>query len=531
MSVVPKRGKVAVIGAGISGLCYSYFLLKLRPDIHISIFDAGPQPGGWIKTEVLQDNSSKLQLEKGPRTLRGVSDGTLLIVDILKQLKLENEVEVMSSKSLANRKWLLDPNNKLVQVPNSLLLTAKFLFSDITLGVLTSILREPFYKKKSSTEDESIKSFVERRFGSPALAENVMSAIMHGIYSGDVAKLSVNATLPSLVKLEHEHGSVIRAMLLKMTEKKTETGLNPDLVAYEKHISPEANLLNVSQSLRKYPIMRLHSGLQIFPKALAEYLKKQNNVEIAFNTPVECVDLHLATIKINGKSSTFDHIRYTGDAKSLAQIANINGAVREMMDSFEYTTIFLANVYSKNGGLIPPNHEGFGFLVPLRNPNPQSLLGVIYDSDTELDAEKFFDKSDKVATTRVPYDKITLMMGGHFYNSRGVPSDAVNVKITKEVLTSILDVDLNKYNIIVRNEAELDSKDISLANNDLLISYNLHRDCIPQYNVGFLDKVHEMLQYVDKESNGKFTIGGTSRGKLGVPDCVMNSLEGAMDLK
>lgn len=531
MSVVPKQGKVAVVGAGVSGLCFSFFLLKLRPDIHISIFDAGKQPGGWIKTEVLQDNSTRLQLEKGPRTLRGVSDGTLLIVDILRQLKLENEVEVMNSGSLANRKWLLDPSNKLVQVPNSFALMVKFFFSDVTLGVPTSILREPFGKTKNSTEDESIRSFIKRRFGSPALADNIISAVMHGIYSGDVSKLSVKATMPSLAKLEQEHGSIFKAMWLKMRAKKAETTLNPVLVEYEKLISPQANLPEVSQSLKKYPIMRLASGLQIFPTALAAYLQKQPNVQIFYNTPIKSFNLSLATVDVNGSSSLFDHIRYTGDARSFSKIAKVSGSAKKAIESFEYTTIFLANVYSKRGGLIPANKEGFGFLVPMRNPNPQSLLGVIYDSDTELDAEKFFSKGNGTATTRVPYDKITLMMGGHFYNSRGVPSDSVNVKITKEVLSEILEVDLSKYNIIIRDEAALASKDVSLADNDLLISYNLHKDCIPQYNVGFLEKVDEMVQYAESESRGKLSIGGTSLGKLGVPDCVMNSLEGAMGLK
>lgn len=531
MSVVPKQGKVAVIGAGISGLCFSYFLLKLRPDIQISIFDTKPQPGGWIKTEILQDDSNPLFLEKGPRTLRGVSDGTLLIVDILRQLKLQDEVEVMKSTSLANRKWLLDPTNKLVQVPNSFALMVKFLFSDISLGIPTSILREPFLKKGNSTEDESVKSFVQRRFGSTALADNVLSAVFHGIYSGDVAKLSAKATLPSLVQFEQEHGSIFRAMWQKFRAKKIDPPFNPSLVEYERLISPHANLPEVSRKLKKCPILRLHNGLQVFPNALADYLQKQKNVKIFYTTPIDSIDLALSIVNSNGLSTSFDHIRYTGDAKNLAKITNSTGPARTTMESFEYTTIFLANVYSKKGGLIPPSQEGFGFLVPMRNLNPQSLLGVIYDSDTELDAEKFFDQSHKSAVTKVPYDKITLMMGGHFYNTRGVPSDTVNVKITKEVLSTILEVDLSKFNVIVRDEAALTSKNVSLGDNDLLISYNLHKDCIPQYNVGFLDKAKEMVRYVDTESKGTFSIGGTSLGKLGVPDCVMNSLEGAMNLK
>ena len=220
MPIVPRNGKVAVVGAGISGLCYSYFLRKLRPDVHISIFERALEPGGWIKTLQMNDNGDVIRLELGPRTLRGVSDGALLIVDIMRQLKLEHEVEVMKSTSIANRKWLLDGSSKLVQVPNSIALLAKFITSDVTDGALLGAISEPFREPAKDSGDESIESFVLRRFGSPMLANNIISAIMHGIYSGDVAQLSVRSTLPSLVDFEQRHGSIIKAALFKMLSRK-----------------------------------------------------------------------------------------------------------------------------------------------------------------------------------------------------------------------------------------------------------------------------------------------------------------------
>ncbi|EEQ39725.1 protoporphyrinogen oxidase [Clavispora lusitaniae] len=531
MSLVPKNGKVAVIGAGISGLSYSYFLSKLRPDLHISIFESGAQPGGWIKTEALYDNGHKVLLEKGPRTLRGVSDGTLLIVDMMKQLGLQNEVEVMKSSSLANRKWLLDPTNKLVQVPNSFPSFVKFISSGIPSGLARGILGEPFRKKTTSDKDESVRSFIERRFGSPALADNVLSAIMHGIYSGDVSRLSAKATLPSLLEYEREYGSIIKAIWSKMTgkNKKEKEGINEALLEYERDISPGADLSNLSKSLKQYPILRLHSGLQVLPLALANYLIQQKNVDIFYNTQIDKLKIDSCEIDVQGSRTVFDYVRYTADAKGFGKITDVTDAdAKTAIESFEYTTIFLANVYSKTVRLVPPKHEGFGFLVPKRNTNHQALLGVIYDSDTERDAQKFFGGK---SIENLPYHKITLMMGGHYYNSGRIPSSGINVKIVKEILCDILEVDLEKHNVVVRNEADLHSKDIALGDNDILISYNLHENCIPQYNVGFLDSVNTMLKYVQRVSGGKVSIGGTSLGKLGVPDCVMNSLDDAMLLR
>lgn len=531
MSLVPKNGKVAVVGAGISGLCYSYFLRKLRPDVHVLIFESALEPGGWIKTLQLQDKQDVVRLEKGPRTLRGVSDGTLLIVDIMRQLQLENEVEVMKASSNANRKWLLDGSNKLVQVPNSIPLFLKFLASDVTDGAVTGTITEPFRKPSKEGGDESIESFILRRFGSPQMANNIISAIMHGIYSGDVAKLSVNTTLPALAELEKTHGLVVKAGLSKMFGKKVPKVLNPVLREYEEWVSPGANLEQMSADLKKFPILRLRSGLQTFPKALAEYLSHDTGVTLHFNTKVTAVDLKNCALDHTGDGSRaqFDHIRFNAGFKTLQSITNVadETAMKGFQD-VEYSTIFLANIYTKLKKLIPKELEGFGFLVPKKNKNPEGLLGVIYDSCTETDGQNFFDESSKPAES---YTKLTLMMGGHFYNERGIPSTSGSLRAAKSVLENILGFDTSKFNIILRDEANTEDKTISLNDDDLLISYNLHRDCIPLYNVGFSENVSSVVNWVGMESHGKVTLGGPNMGKLGIPDCVVNEFEAAFRAK
>ncbi|SGZ47807.1 CIC11C00000005326 [Sungouiella intermedia] len=527
MSLIPKNGKVAVVGAGISGLTYSYFLLKLRPDVSISILESLARPGGWISTEKLNDAGKEIILEKGPRTLRGVSDGTLLIVDILRHLQLENQVEVMKSTSIANRKWLLDLSNNLVQVPNSVSLLLKFLGSDVTDGLVRGVLREPFRSKLTDAQDESIQSFFQRRFGSPEIADNILSAVMHGIYSGNVAKLSVQTTLPSLVEMEKKDGSIVKSMLRRMRSQKNKVlpTINETLAQYELLISPDSNLGQLSQSLKKFPILRLQDGLQVLPNALAELLLRQNNITINYESEVDSLDLKSGALLVNGKKDNYDHVRFTLGAARLLEVVGRDPELQQVLNLFEYSSIFMANVYSKKGGLIPAKGNGFGFLVPSRNSNPESLLGVIFDSDTELDAEKFFGGSQ---VAKVSYDKVTLMMGGHYFNERGIPSTSINLRAARNVLSSILGVKLDNYNIILRDEATENSKEVKLEDNDLLISYNLHKNCIPQYNVGFLDKVKSMVRIVDEKSKRKVSIGGTSLGKLGVPDCVMNSLEDAL---
>lgn len=82
--------------------------------------------------------------------------------------------------------------------------------------VLPQLLLEPFRPRSklhtSGHGDESVDAFFARRFGRP-LAEEMISAMIHGIYAGDSRKLSVRAVFPQLWEAEREFGSVILAGL------------------------------------------------------------------------------------------------------------------------------------------------------------------------------------------------------------------------------------------------------------------------------------------------------------------------------
>lgn len=59
--------------------------------------------------------------------------------------------------------------------------------------------------------DESVADFVSRRLGPEAWA-NLVEPLVTGIYGGDGAQLSLQATFPQLRALELEHGSVLRGL-------------------------------------------------------------------------------------------------------------------------------------------------------------------------------------------------------------------------------------------------------------------------------------------------------------------------------
>ena len=120
----------------------------------------------------------------------------------------------MTSKNsvAAQNRYLYYPDH-LVRMPGpglSLLQQISMLFTEpVFKGLMPAVLGEPFRKSRSKDlSDESIGSFISRRFG-PGLADNIVSAVLHGIYAGDVYQLSARSLMPLLWRHETEVESVI----------------------------------------------------------------------------------------------------------------------------------------------------------------------------------------------------------------------------------------------------------------------------------------------------------------------------------
>lgn len=87
------------------------------------------------------------------------------------------------------------------------------LFSEpVFEGLISSFITDFFSPKRDIwLEDESIKSFFTRRL-SPKIADNLASAIIHGIYAGDIEQLSMRSIFPQLWDMEERYGSLNRAI-------------------------------------------------------------------------------------------------------------------------------------------------------------------------------------------------------------------------------------------------------------------------------------------------------------------------------
>jgi oxygen-dependent protoporphyrinogen oxidase len=75
------------------------------------------------------------------------------------------------------------------------------------------ILLEPFRSKRKGSDqgDESVDTFLKRRFGSEIA--KLATAGMHGIYAASTSDLSAQAILGSVWELERDHGSVLWGLI------------------------------------------------------------------------------------------------------------------------------------------------------------------------------------------------------------------------------------------------------------------------------------------------------------------------------
>ena len=100
-------------------------------------------------------------------------------------------------------------------------------------SMVWSLLTEPIYKslllgaafeysrpaRDPMLEDESVGSFLERRLGSADPGNNIVSAVLHGIYAGDIYQLSAKSLLQKMWYMEGVNGSISKSMYLSFKER------------------------------------------------------------------------------------------------------------------------------------------------------------------------------------------------------------------------------------------------------------------------------------------------------------------------
>ncbi|QLQ80504.1 hypothetical protein HG537_0D05040 [Torulaspora globosa] len=523
---LPRNAKIAVVGSGVSGLMFSYFLTKLRPDVQINLIESQDRTGGWIKSWNTNDSNKKpVMLEQGPRTLRGVSDGTVLIIDTLRDLNKQSVVQCVRRDSEANKKFLLGIDDKLVQVPESPASAFEFLLNPLSKGLITGLLGEPFRKAPDqSGQDETVSSFLRRRFGNDYIGKNILSAMFHGIYGDDINQMSAKRTMRKLWDLEQKYGSILKGFSQKKPGNDKSPSLSPLLSQYRQAFDKdEKSLLDLSTNLRKYPMLGLKGGLETFPNAVRQSLNNSPNVKILCGKQVSSVqrdtqDSFNIQLTCGETMTDLNHIRLTQlPARISTMFAADNQELAQNLARIKANDIILVNYYLPGQDVIAKKYRGFGYLCPQANHNPQNLLGVIFDSVIERSFKPVFHDTPITTNSQTskPYTKLTAMLGGHYLNQNGeksLPSKEVTIRSVKDALNTHLGI---PYDALDQG----------------LWAFTIAKNCLPHFSVGYDDWQSSIEQELTKSYAGLISVGGMSFAKgPGVPDVISDGLEDALKL-
>jgi len=349
--------KIAIIGAGISGLSSAYFLNKNNMN-NIKIFESSSRPGGVIQTFT----NDKYTYELGPNTL-SVSDSR--VVEMFSDLSLK-----MINPSTKSKNRYIFKNGLIQKLPNSF---CDFLFTKLFSNrTKIKILFEFFNNKKNNHLDESVHEFFKRRFNSE-FADYVINPFIAGTYSGNPKNISLKHAFPILYKLEKKFGSLTKGFIKK----------------------------NKSKYKIKRKIISFNGGLS----ELIETLSERFENEIQYKSKVNSISYEndKITLEYNFKGNIqkeqFDRVIITIPTYKLQSINFDKKSIKyaNMIKDIYYPPLTTITLSYKSKSF-KRKLNGFGLLVPKKEN--LNILGVLYLSS--------------MFNNRAPEDEtlITVFVGG-----------------------------------------------------------------------------------------------------------------------
>jgi oxygen-dependent protoporphyrinogen oxidase len=331
--------RIAVVGAGISGLSTHWFLEREARrrglDVQVETWDPKPLPGGNIRTE----SRDGWRCEEAAESILNSRSETR---ELALELGLGDRI-VQASPS-ARKRFLLWKGRLRAMGPGSVL------GGFPTWAAKLAALKEPFVGR--GPEDESVADFGRRRLGR-GLFEQVMDPMVTGIYAASPERLSVRSAFPRIQNMEAVHGSLFRGML---AARKGRSGVPADRRPGSGSYSFLGGMTDLVQALSA---------------GISGPLRREE--------PVRSLDRsgNLWILRGRGRSGKFDHVVLAVPSHQLSGIEGIPVEIRQDLTSVPYNPVAVVGLGFRRDRVEHPL-DGFGFLVP-RSEN-RRILGTLFSS-------------------------------------------------------------------------------------------------------------------------------------------------------
>lgn len=342
--------------------------------------------------------------------------------------------------------------------------------------------------------DVSVGDFFSRHLGNPDLVNNLMSALFHGIWGGDIWKLSVTETTMQNFFFQSQY---FGTSLIPVKEHDYSSGKdiftrNPAVVEIMEQYGPNCSYIG------------FHNGFSALPEALASALKSNPKVTIRTGKPVNAIRYDTAEGKAVVESSNEKH-KYDKVISSLysGALAKLTGDSLPSLKKSTAVTIQIVNLWYPNPALTA-HTPGFGYLIPqsvAADKNPHAALGVIFDSDRDAAAG-----TQEYAAA--PGTKLTVMLGGHYWDYL----DPESWPTAEEATAMAIDT--------VERQLGIPSTE------PVYTSTKICRECIPQHLVGHRARMAQAHTELYNDFRGTLAVVGGSYTSPGV----LPTLKAARDM-
>lgn len=337
--------KLAIVGAGISGLATAHALLVRRPDLEISIYEADRRTGGKVWTErtpegFLCEGGVNGFLDNKPKTLA---------------LARELDLSPLASYAASRKRYILS-RGLLHLLPETPL--AFLAFKAMSLWGRLRVMYEVFAPTTDS-DDESLAEFARRRLGKEAF-EVLIDPMASGVFAGDATALSLKSCFPRIHAVEQEYGSLIRGLIRLQIKARREgkaerpgPGPSGTLTSFGNGMS------TLTAALTDLLGDRIHTGVPI----------------VGLSRSAACYTLHTAT----GGEHEAEAVVLAAPAYVQADILrSFAPDIASQLDAIEYPAVSVC-CFGYRKQQLRRHLEGFGFLIPTRER--RRILGTVVDSN------------------------------------------------------------------------------------------------------------------------------------------------------
>ena len=463
--------RVTVIGGGIAGLAAAHRLVELKSEkslgFEVLLLEASPRLGGAIATERAGD----FLMEAGPDSF---------ITEKPWALKLCERIGLASrliSTQAAYQKIYVVHKGKLEPLPEGFFLLAPTRFWPLIQTPLFSwagklrMASELLLPRCDSDADESLGSFVRRRFGSEVL-ERVAQPLVGGIYGADPHKLSLGATMPRFLEMERTQRSVIYAMWSAQRKRRREAG----------------------SGARWSLFVTLPGGMQEFVHAIAQRLP-EGSVRLNSGVKNLCFDEREKTwrLTLNGNETVEAAavVLATPAFRTAQIISTLDSVAAAQLQRISYASTATVSLAYKREDF-PRVPDSFGFVVPAIEK--RKIMACTFSS------LKY--------PGRAPEGTILLraFAGGSLQPELFDDDDATMERNVRAELASLLGV-----------RAE-----------PILSRIWRHPSSMPQYHVGHQQTVAGIKAALRELST--LALAGSAYSGVGISDCVHSGEEAAEDV-